>query len=64
MELIISISSDLGDLVWEPFGGLCTASVAAYDLKRSSVAAEIDERIYQAAIARFERVVQNPKLDL
>jgi site-specific DNA-methyltransferase (adenine-specific) len=64
MEMIISMSSDEGDLIWEPFGGLCTASVAAYNLKRQSVAAEIDGDTYHAAVARFQHLVQNPKLNL
>ncbi|MBN1287535.1 MAG: site-specific DNA-methyltransferase [Anaerolineae bacterium] len=52
-ELIISISSDKHDLIWEPFGGLCTTAVASYNLRRSCVAAETDRKIYQEAAKRL-----------
>jgi site-specific DNA-methyltransferase (adenine-specific) len=30
LQMIIEASSDEGDVVWEPFGGLCSVAVAAY----------------------------------
>lgn len=53
-ELIIRVSSDVGDLVWEPFGGLCTGAVAAHRLGRKSLSAEIDSEFYQLAMKRLE----------
>jgi len=53
MELIISSSSNANDIIWEPFGGLFSASVAAYMLERKVYAAEIDETIFQMGVSRF-----------
>lgn len=64
IELIISISSDLGDLVWEPFGGLCTAAIAAHNLKRSCLSAEIAKQTYEAAIKRLTEHRSLLRLDL
>lgn len=54
MRLIIRASTDVNDLVWEPFGGLCSAMVACAELKRKGVAAEIDRDIYLAAKKRIQ----------
>jgi len=58
MELIVEASTDPGDVVWEPFGGLCTGSVAAMRLGRRSFAAEVMERPFQLAVERLERELQ------
>lgn len=52
IERIIRASSDEGDLVWEPFGGLCTAAVAARKLKRRCNSAEVIKEYYDLAIER------------
>jgi hypothetical protein len=46
MERIITAASDAGDVVWEPFGGLFTASIAAHRLQRRAYAAETDATYY------------------
>lgn len=56
MRRIIRACTDAGDVIWEPFGGLCTGSAAAVELKRRAYAAEkvtafadiADERLTQA----------------
>lgn len=53
MELIIETSSEEGDLIWEPFGGLCTAALASQKLNRRCNSAEIENQIYNKAIQRF-----------
>ncbi len=53
MELIIEASSDAQDVVWEPFGGLCTASIAAHKLKRASFAGEINRKFFEIATERL-----------
>lgn len=53
MKLITAISSEKDDIVWEPFGGLCSATLAAYELNRICYAAEINESVFQEAIKRF-----------
>jgi site-specific DNA-methyltransferase (adenine-specific) len=54
MELIIESSSEYGDLIWEPFGGLCTAALAAYRLGRRCVSAEISQDFYKLALRRLQ----------
>ena len=52
-RLIIEASSDRGDVVWEPFGGLCTAAVASARLGRRCHSAEIDRNFYDRAAGRL-----------
>lgn len=42
----IEASTEAGDVVWEPFGGLFTASIAARSLKRRAFSGEIDPTYY------------------
>jgi site-specific DNA-methyltransferase (adenine-specific) len=56
MSMIIAASSDVGDVVWEPFGGLFTASVAARNLGRSAFAAEIDWTYFFYGVQRVKEV--------
>ncbi|MHB8405542.1 MAG: DNA methyltransferase [Gammaproteobacteria bacterium] len=54
MSMIISASSDPGDVVWEPFGGLFSASLAAKLTERRAFAGEIDSTYFQLGVSRFE----------
>ncbi len=42
MRRIIKVASNPGDTIWEPFGGLCSASAAAVEAGRNAYAAEPD----------------------
>lgn len=53
MERILEASTDAGDVVWEPFGGLFTAALAARRLGRKAFAAEMDSTYYQYGVRRF-----------
>jgi DNA methylase len=53
IEVTIRSSSDLGDAVWEPFGGLCPGAVVSYHCRRRYVAAEIVPEFYAAAAERL-----------
>jgi site-specific DNA-methyltransferase (adenine-specific) len=53
MRLIIEASSDPGDVVWEPFGGLFSASLAARQTGRRAYASELDPTYYQLGVSRF-----------
>ena len=53
MEMIIKASSDEGDIIWEPFGGLFTASLAAQRTGRKSFGGEINPYYFNAALSRF-----------
>lgn len=55
IERIITASSDEGDVVWEPFGGLCTVAVAAVKTGRRCYSAEISERTHALASERVAR---------
>ena len=53
MRLIIEASSDEGDVIWEPFGGLFSGALAARQTGRRAYASEIDPTYYQYAVRRF-----------
>ena len=57
LERIIRSSSDPGDVVWEPFGGLCSATVAALRTGRKAFAAEINPKFYNAAKERLSHEI-------
>jgi site-specific DNA-methyltransferase (adenine-specific) len=53
MERLVEASSDIGDVVWEPFGGLFTVSLAAKRLNRRAFACEIDPTYFHYGVQRF-----------
>jgi hypothetical protein len=53
IERCIKASSDVGDVIWEPFGGLCSAAIAAHKFKRKCFAAEINEDFFEIAVERL-----------
>ena len=53
MHRLVESSTDPGDVVWEPFGGLFTASLAARRAGRRAFAAELDSTYYQYGVERF-----------
>lgn len=53
IERIIQVSSDEGDVVWEPFGGLCSGAIASYKLGRPCRSAEILGEFYIVAKDRL-----------
>ncbi len=53
MSIIIEASSDENDVIWEPFGGLFSASLAARKLKRKSYSCEIDPDYFYYGVERF-----------
>jgi site-specific DNA-methyltransferase (adenine-specific) len=56
MSLIIESSTDIGDVIWEPFGGLFSASLAAKNLKRLAFGSELDPDYFQLATTRFNNL--------
>lgn len=54
MERQILSCTDPGDVVWEPFGGLCSASVAAVGHGRIAHAAEIRAEFFKIGYRRVE----------
>lgn len=57
MRRIITACTRPGDVVWEPFGGLCSASVAAIELGRQAYAAEVDPHFADLAESRLREVL-------
>lgn len=55
MERQILASSDVGDVIWEPFGGLMSATVAAIRTGRRAHAAELNPEFFDAAVDRVRR---------
>ena len=53
MKLQIQACTDAGDVVWEPFGGLCSATMMASQLGRRAFAAELYPDYYNAAKKRL-----------
>jgi site-specific DNA-methyltransferase (adenine-specific) len=62
LERVIKASSDPGDVVWEPFGGLCSASLAATRLGRRACASEINPFYHAAATQRIKKNENNTAL--
>lgn len=58
MERIINASTVRGDLIWEPFGGLCSAALAAVSMGRDAVAAEIVSDFADIAEIRIEKILK------
>lgn len=54
IDLSIRACTDPGDVVWEPFGGLCSAAVASLRANRRCFSAEINPDTYKAAAARLK----------
>jgi site-specific DNA-methyltransferase (adenine-specific) len=53
MRMLLEASTSPGDVVWEPFGGLFTASMAAWELERRAFAAELDPTYFEFGVGRF-----------
>lgn len=59
MRLIIDTSTLGGGVIWEPFGGLFSASIAAKEAGRRAYAAELDSTYFQFGVQRFaDRAIQ------
>jgi site-specific DNA-methyltransferase (adenine-specific) len=54
LERCIDASSDKKDVVWEPFGGLCSVAIASHRIGRKCFSAEINPDFYEIAQKRLE----------
>lgn len=59
MERLVHATTREGDVVWEPFGGLASASVAAVALGRRAFVAEKDSHFAQIARERLQDAATN-----
>ena len=55
MRRILDAITGAGDVIWEPFGGLASASVAAVEMGRFPCVAEIDHDFAEIAAGRLRR---------
>ena len=62
LERIILASSDPGDVIWEPFGGLCSVAVGALRTERRCYSAEINTSYYWLAKTRLEQEESDARL--
>lgn len=62
IERIILASTDPGDVIWEPFGGLCSGLVAALRNGRRGYGAEINPEYFRIATGRLREVVRQGEL--
>ena len=53
LKHLISIGSDPGDLVFDPFMGVGSTGVGAIELERQFIGCEIDNRYYEASVKRI-----------
>jgi site-specific DNA-methyltransferase (adenine-specific) len=57
IELTIGAVTEVGDVVWEPFGGLCPGAVVCRRTQRRYVGSEIVPEFFAAAVARLSDTV-------
>lgn len=57
MERQILASTDPNDVVWEPFGGLMSATIAAIRTGRRAHVAEVNSDFFDAGFARVRKEV-------
>jgi len=62
ITLIVQVSSNSSGVIWEPFGGLCTAGLVAYLTNRTAYCAEIDQDVFHLAVERFQEYDSRLKL--
>jgi DNA methylase len=63
MERIIYAVTGPDDVIWEPFGGLASASVAAVALGRRPYAAEIDDHFARLAEERIQLAIRERDIE-
>jgi site-specific DNA-methyltransferase (adenine-specific) len=55
LKTIVESCTDAGDVVWEPFGGLCSVAVACLQTGRRCYSSEISSSYFDLAIKRLEQ---------
>jgi len=57
MKKILNACTQAGDVIWEPFGGLCSTSLAALEIGRRPFAAEVLPTYHDAGKKRLSSFV-------
>jgi site-specific DNA-methyltransferase (adenine-specific) len=55
IDLTVRLCTEESDVVWEPFGGLCTTAIACHHLKRQCYASEVNPDFFRLAVSRLAR---------
>ena len=55
----IEMTSDINDVIWDPFAGLFTTAVASFELDRACYCSEIRQDIFKYGVERVEERLQN-----
>ena len=63
LDIAIRACTDEDDLVWEPFGGLCSVAVSSHRLRRRCVSAEVNLEFFRAAAQRLATYDSRSVLD-
>ncbi len=58
LKKLISIASNEGDIIFDPFMGVGSTGVAALDMNRKFIGVEIDKRYFDAAKQRIETMME------
>jgi len=59
LERIILASSNVGDLVLDPFAGTFTTNAVAAKLRRNSVGIEIEQKYFEAGVKRVQTAMES-----
>lgn len=64
MERQILAATDRNDIIWEPFGGLMSATVAAVRTGRRAHAAELNAEYFEAGVARVREALGTVEMNI
>lgn len=59
IKRIIEMTSEEGDVVWDPFAGLCTSAIASMEINRECYCAENNPDVYTIAENRVQEQLEN-----
>ena len=62
LERVILASSNVGDIVLDPFAGTFSTNVVAAKLRRNSIGIEIEPKYYEAGVKRVQHIVEKGKI--
>jgi site-specific DNA-methyltransferase (adenine-specific) len=62
IKMLINASSDPGDVIWEPFGGLCPVASASIMLNRKCYSAELNDIYHDIAVKRARSIARQKTL--
>lgn len=62
IERLLALTTQLGDVVLDPFMGSCSTAIACVNTNREYIGFEIDSEYYEAGMKRLNEVLSEPKL--